>query len=207
MTRADVAVVGSGPNGLAAAVTMARAGLTVHVHEQAATVGGGLRGEALFDSEVWHDLCAAVHPMAAASAFPGLAARGVALRQPPIAYAHPLDGDAAAFAYHDLTETCDRLGPDGRRWRRLMAPLVRHSTGVTDFLLSGQRSQASVNSSPLSPGGRIPCAGLAAGLMTLRPGSLVQGRSAGDASVPGPCRPRKSVGVGRHPFGLLLGSW
>jgi phytoene dehydrogenase-like protein len=142
MTSADVAIVGSGPNGLAAAVTMARAGLTVRLHEQAATVGGGLRGEALFDSEVWHDLCAAVHPMAAASAFFrefDLAARGVALLRPPIAYAHPLDGHAA-FAYHDLTETCDRLGADGHRWRRLMAPLVRHSTGVTDFLLSGQRS-------------------------------------------------------------------
>ncbi|MFE4174151.1 phytoene desaturase family protein [Streptomyces sp. NPDC056909] len=142
MTRPDVAVVGSGPNGLAAAVTMARAGLTVHVHEQAATVGGGLRGEALFDSEVRHDVCAAVHPMAAASAFFrefDLAARGVALLRPPIAYAHPLDG-GAAFAHHSLTETCDRLGPDGHRWRRLMAPLVRHSTSVTDFLLSGQRS-------------------------------------------------------------------
>ncbi|EXU61868.1 dehydrogenase [Streptomyces sp. PRh5] len=158
MTRADVAVVGSGPNGLAAAITMARAGLTVHVHEQAATVGGGLRGEALFDSEVRHDTCAAVHPMAAASAFFrefDLAARGVALLQPPITYAHPLDGGGAAFAYQDLTETCDRLGPDGRRWRRLMAPLVRHSTGVTDFLLSGQRSLPHDFAIPLLLGPRV----------------------------------------------------
>ncbi|MDG9703537.1 NAD(P)/FAD-dependent oxidoreductase [Streptomyces sp. DH37] len=143
MTGVDVAVVGSGPNGLAAAVTMARAGLTVHVHEQAAAVGGGLRGEALFDSRVWHDVCAAVHPMAAASAFFrefDLAARGVRLLQPAIAYAHPLDGGETALAFRDLAETCDRLGPDGRRWRGLMEPLVRHSTGVTDFLLSGQRS-------------------------------------------------------------------
>ncbi|MFB4420680.1 phytoene desaturase family protein [Streptomyces sp. QL37] len=158
MTRADVAVVGSGPNGLAAAVTMARAGLSVHVHEQAATVGGGLRGEALFDSEIWHDVCAAVHPMAAASAFFrefDLAARGVALLQPPITYAHPLDGDAAAFAYHDLDRTCDRLGPDGYRWRQLMAPLVRHSAGVTDFLLSGQRSLPHDFAVPLLLGPRL----------------------------------------------------
>ncbi|MGC5291300.1 phytoene desaturase family protein [Micromonospora sp. DT231] len=158
MTRADVAVVGSGPNGLAAAVTMARAGLTVHVHEQAATVGGGLRGAALFDSEIWHDTCAAVHPMAAASAFFrefDLAARGVALLRAPIAYAHPLDRGAAAFAYHDLTRTCDRLGPDGGRWRRLMAPLVRHSTGVTDFLLSGQRSLPHDLAAPLLLGPRL----------------------------------------------------
>ncbi|MFG2512525.1 phytoene desaturase family protein [Streptomyces sp. NPDC048584] len=157
MTRADVAVVGSGPNGLAAAVTMARAGLTVHVHEQAATVGGGLRGEALFDSEVWHDVCAAVHPMAAASAFFlefDLAARGVALLQPPIVYAHPLDG-GAALAYRDLIRTCDRLGPDGRRWRRLMEPLVRHSTGVTDLLLSGRRSLPHDLTVPLLLGERL----------------------------------------------------
>ncbi|RBM10747.1 NAD(P)/FAD-dependent oxidoreductase [Streptomyces sp. PT12] len=143
MTRADVAVVGSGPNGLAAAVTMARAGLIVRVHEQAAAFGGGLRGEALFDSRVWHDVCAAVHPMAAASAFFrefDLAARGVRLLQPPVAYGHPIEGRPAALAYRDLDATAERLGRDGRRWRRLMAPLVRHSAGVADFLLSGQRS-------------------------------------------------------------------
>ncbi|MTE19566.1 NAD(P)-binding protein [Streptomyces sp. TRM43335] len=158
MTRADVAVVGSGPNGLAAAVTMARAGLTVHVHEQASAVGGGLRGEALFDPEVWHDICAAVHPMAAASAFFrefDLPARGVPLLQPPIAYAHPLDDGTAAFAHRDLEETCDRLGPDGRRWRRLMEPLVRHSAGVTDFLLSGQRSVPRDPAVPLLLGPRV----------------------------------------------------
>ncbi|MGA5184746.1 phytoene desaturase family protein [Streptomyces pseudogriseolus] len=158
MTRVDVAIVGSGPNGLAAAVTMARAGLTVEIHEQAPTMGGGLRGEALFDSEVRHDLCAAVHPMAAASAFFrafDLEARGVRLLQPPIPYAHPLDGGVAAFAYRDLAETRDRLGPDGQRWYRLMAPLVRHSSGVTDFLLSGQRSLPADPAAPLYLGPRV----------------------------------------------------
>ncbi|MFE6165694.1 phytoene desaturase family protein [Streptomyces sp. NPDC056486] len=158
MTRADVAVVGSGPNGLAAAVTLARAGLTVHVHEQAATIGGGLRGETLFDSDVSHDVCAAVHPMAAASSFFrdfDLAARGVALLQPPIAYAHPLDGGDAAFAYRDIAETAARLGPDGENWRRLMEPLVRRSSAVTDFLLSGQRSLPRDLAAPLTLGTRV----------------------------------------------------
>lgn len=158
MTGADVAVVGSGPNGLAAAVTLARAGLTVHVHEQAATLGGGLRGEALFDSDVWHDICAAVHPMAAASSFFrefDLAARGVALLQPPLAYAHPLDGGDAAFAYRDLGRTAERLGPDGASWRRLMEPLVRRSSAVTDLLLSGGRSLPSGVTAPLALGTRV----------------------------------------------------
>ncbi|MFJ7297751.1 phytoene desaturase family protein [Streptomyces collinus] len=143
MTDFDVAVVGSGPNGLAAAVTMARAGLRVEIRERADDVGGGLRTAPLFDSEVVHDICAAVHPMAPASPFFrefGLAARGVELLHPPIAYAQLLDERTVALAHRDLAATCAGLGADGVRWRRLMEPLVAHSTGVVDFILSGQRS-------------------------------------------------------------------
>ncbi|WP_311033449.1 phytoene desaturase family protein [Streptomyces luomodiensis] len=99
-----------------------------------------------------------MHPLAAASAFFrefDLPARGVPLLRAPIAYAHPLDGGSAAFAHHELARTCDRLGPDGRRWRRLMAPLVRHSTGVTDFLLSGLRSLPRDVTAPLLLGTRV----------------------------------------------------
>ncbi|MEV7448460.1 phytoene desaturase family protein [Streptomyces nigra] len=143
MTDVDVTVVGSGPNGLAAAVTMARAGLRVEIRERAEDIGGGLRTASLFDAEIVHDLCAAVHPMAAASPFFrafGLADRGVDLLHPPVAYAQPLDGRPAALAHRDLDATCAGLGADGSRWRRLMEPLAAHSTGVVDLMLSGQRS-------------------------------------------------------------------
>ncbi|MFK0259607.1 phytoene desaturase family protein [Streptomyces sp. NPDC090445] len=143
MSHTDAAIVGTGPNGLAAAATLARAGLRVELYEAAEDIGGGLRSKPLFDSDVTHDICAAVHPMAAASKFFrefDLAARGVELLHPEISYAHPLDGTRAGLAYRDLEATCEHLGPDGARWRALMEPLLRHSTGVVDFFLSGQRA-------------------------------------------------------------------
>ncbi|WP_103502978.1 MULTISPECIES: NAD(P)/FAD-dependent oxidoreductase [unclassified Streptomyces] len=142
MSSMDVAVVGSGPNGLAAAVTLARAGLRVEVFEAAGTLGGGLRGAELFESGIVHDICSAVHPMATVSRFFrefDLASRGVELIAPEASYAHPLDGGRAAVAWRDLDTTCERLGPDGRRWRRLMEPLLEDSEAVGDLLLSGQR--------------------------------------------------------------------
>lgn len=141
-TRPDAAIVGTGPNGLAAAVTLARAGLRVELYEQADTVGGGLRTQSLFDSDITHDICAAVHPMAAASAFFrefDLAARGVRLIQPDVAYAHPLASGRAAAAYRSLERTAEELGADRKRWLRLMEPMVARSSGVVDFILSGQR--------------------------------------------------------------------
>jgi phytoene dehydrogenase-like protein len=139
----DAAIVGTGPNGLAAAVTLARAGLQVSLHEKADTVGGGLRTTALFDSDVQHDVCSAVHPMAAASAFFrrfDLPARGVRLLQPDMPYAHPLPDGRAAAAWRDLTRTAEQLGADGPRWERLMRPLVSRSTAVVDLILASQRT-------------------------------------------------------------------
>ncbi|MCK1815176.1 NAD(P)/FAD-dependent oxidoreductase [Streptomyces sp. XM4011] len=148
----EAAVVGSGPNGLAAAVTLARAGLRVTVYEAADTLGGGLRQARLFDSAIGHDVCAAVHPMAGAARFFrefDLAARGVELLRPELSYAHPLDGGRAALAWHDLDATCAGLGPDGPRWRRLMAPLLARSRDVTDLLLSGMRGTTGLPAGPL----------------------------------------------------------
>ncbi|MGW6022903.1 phytoene desaturase family protein [Streptomyces sp. NPDC055099] len=138
----DAVIVGTGPNGLAAAVTLLRAGLSVELYEAHDTLGGGLRTKPLFDSDIVHDLCAAVHPMAAASRFFrefDLPARGVDLLQPEVPYAHPLFGEDTVLAHRDLAETSAGLGADGARWRRLMAPLAAHSQGVVDLILSGQR--------------------------------------------------------------------
>ncbi len=138
----DISIVGSGPNGLAAAVLLARSGLSVEVHEAADAIGGGSRSAALFESGVVHDLCSAVHPMAAASPFFrgfDLAAHGVEWCRPEIPYGQPIDDHRTGLAYADLERTCERLGPDGARWRRLMAPLVEHSGEIADLLLGDLR--------------------------------------------------------------------
>ncbi|MBO0677285.1 NAD(P)/FAD-dependent oxidoreductase [Mycolicibacterium sp. S2-37] len=139
----DVTVVGSGPNGLAAAVICARAGLSVRVIEAQPTPGGGARSAV--DPEfpgVLHDVCSAVHPLGVASPFFAefdLAARGVSLISPEVSYANPLPGRPAAVAYRSLERTCAELD-HGRSWRRLFGPLVDHVDGVLGFFLGDKRS-------------------------------------------------------------------
>jgi phytoene dehydrogenase-like protein len=135
---ADAVVVGSGPNGLAAAVTLARAGLSVHVIEGAATPGGGCRTEELTLPGFRHDVCSAVHPLAGASPFfagAGLAAHGVRLLTPKVAFAHPLGGRRAAAAAGSVDETAGGLGPDARAYRRLLGPLVRDTPRMLPDIL------------------------------------------------------------------------
>ena len=198
--QGTVAIVGTGPNGLAAGVTLARAGLRVELYEAAATIGGGLRGEAYFDSEIRHDVCSAVHPMAAASPFFrefALAERGVELLNPPVSYAHPLDDGRAGIAYHDLETTCDALGPDGGPWRKLMAPLLEHSTGLVDFFMSGQRSVPGDLAAPLLLASRLPAHGTR---IADHPGSLVARMLGGFRSD---VAPALLTGVAAHAVGKL----
>ncbi|MFN8070559.1 MAG: NAD(P)/FAD-dependent oxidoreductase [Mycobacterium sp.] len=139
----DVTVVGSGPNGLAAAVVCARAGLKVQVLEAQPTLGGGAR--TLPDpefGEVRHDICSAIHPLALASPFFAefdLRARGVQLVVPEISYANPLPGGRAAIGYRDLQRTCAELS-NGESWRHLMGPLVARGDDVVAFLVGDKRS-------------------------------------------------------------------
>ena len=130
---ADAIVVGSGPNGLAAAITLARAGLKVQLIEGADTPGGGCRTAELTLPGFQHDVCSAVHPLAASSPFftsIDLAARGVTLRTPKVAFAHPQDGGRAAAVAGSVEETAGSLGRDAGAYRRLLGPLVRE-VGLT----------------------------------------------------------------------------
>jgi phytoene dehydrogenase-like protein len=131
----DVAVVGSGPNGLAAAAVMARAGLSVEVHEAAETMGGGTRTAELMQPGHFHDICSAVHPMALASPFFRAfeLARRVELVVPELSFGSPLDGGRVALAYRSLDRTAAALGRDGNAYRRLMGPLVHRIEGVMDL--------------------------------------------------------------------------
>ncbi|MFJ1457708.1 phytoene desaturase family protein [Nocardia sp. N2S4-5] len=139
---ADAVVVGSGPNGLAAAVILARAGLEVEVHEAADTVGGGSRTAELTLPGYRHDVCAGAHPLAWASPFLrafDLAAHGVELLTPEASFAHPLDGGVAGVAWRDLDRTVAGLGRDGAAWRRLFGPLVRHWDSLVELAMSDLR--------------------------------------------------------------------
>jgi phytoene dehydrogenase-like protein len=123
----DAIVVGSGPNGLAAAITLARAGRSVHVYEAAATIGGGTRTEDLTLPGFRHDVCSTILPLTLASPFfrsIDLAARGIEIIQPDAPVGHALDGGRAAVIERSVDETAANLGPDGRAWRRLFGPLV-----------------------------------------------------------------------------------
>ena len=138
----DAVVVGSGPNGLAAAVTMAAAGLRVQVIEGAPAIGGGCRTEELTLPGFWHDVCSAAHPLAVASPFFqrfDLAARGVTLARPEVEFAHPLDGGRAAIVSRSVAGTAARLGADGRSYRRLIGPITSHMDEICQAILAPLR--------------------------------------------------------------------
>lgn len=129
----DALVVGSGPNGLAAAITLQQAGVSVCLLEAKNETGGGLRSAALTLPGFSHDICAAVHPLAAASPFFNtlpLSGYGWEFIYPRVAAAHPLlDGRSAAL-YASLEQTAQTLGEDANSYLRLMQPLVRDWPGI-----------------------------------------------------------------------------
>lgn len=134
----DAVVVGSGPNGLAAAVHLAGAGRSVLVLEASDAIGGGTRTEELTVPGVHHDVCSAFHPLAVASPFLRslpLAEHGLHWCAPEIDLVHPLDNGRAGVLTRSLDATCAGLGSDGTAWQRLVGPCVDEFDGLLDDLL------------------------------------------------------------------------
>jgi phytoene dehydrogenase-like protein len=126
-TTYDAVVVGSGPNGLAAAIAMQQAGLSVLLLEGKKELGGGLRTAELTLPGFRHDICSAIHPMAVASPFfrtLPLAQYGLNFITPPVAAAHPFDDGTAVAALSTLAATAQQLGPDADAYQRLLGPLL-----------------------------------------------------------------------------------
>ncbi|MBL8056979.1 MAG: NAD(P)/FAD-dependent oxidoreductase, partial [Anaerolineales bacterium] len=118
----DALVVGSGPNGLAAAITLARAGWSVRVLEGRPTIGGGTRSAELTRPGFLHDVCSAVQPLSLASPFLRAlpwAEHGLDFIQPDLPLAHPLDDGTAVALARSVDETAAGLGPDGETYRRV----------------------------------------------------------------------------------------
>src|SRR5688572_24918362 len=125
MSAPDAVIVGSGPNGLAAAVALAEKGAKVTVLEAKGSIGGGTRTEALTLPGFHHDVCSAVHPMGILSPYLrslGLEQEGLRWVQSPVSAAHPLDNRPAVLLTKSVDETAARLGADGDRYRKLIAP-------------------------------------------------------------------------------------
>jgi phytoene dehydrogenase-like protein len=131
----DAVVVGSGPNGLSAAVALAQKGLSVVVLEASDTIGGGTRTAELTLAGFRHDICSAVHPMAVLSPFFRELKLDVQWIEPAFALAHPLDDGTAAILERSVDATASRLGRDGDAYRRLVAPLVHAADGLLHDIL------------------------------------------------------------------------
>jgi len=141
----DAIVVGAGPNGLAAAITLARAGRSVVVFEAKDSVGGGARSMELTLPGFVHDVCSAIHPLGPGSPFfrtLPLAQYGLEWIQPSAALAHPLDDGTAAMLERSIEATGETLGRDAKAYRALMAPLAANWDIIADAFLGPLRPRS-----------------------------------------------------------------
>jgi len=142
MPNPDAVVIGSGPNGLAAAIVLAQAGRSVTVFEAAETIGGGSRSAQLTLPGFVHDVCSAIHPFARASPFfrtLPLASHGLQWVDPPAAVAHPLDDEPAVIVERSIDSTATGLGADAGAYRSLMESVVDDWPRLEQSVLSPLR--------------------------------------------------------------------
>ncbi len=138
----DAVVVGSGPNGLAAAITLQRQGLSVLLLEAKATIGGGMRSAELTLPGYLHDICSAIHPMAVSSPFFNelpLDKFGLEFINPTYAAAHPFDDGTAAILHSSIEQTAQSLGADAKAYQKLMTPLYNNRNKIFPFILGPLR--------------------------------------------------------------------
>jgi phytoene dehydrogenase-like protein len=161
----DAVIVGGGPNGLAAAITLARAGRSVRLIEGRDTIGGGARTAEITLPGFRHDVCSAIHPLGVGSPFfqdLSLGAFGLEWVFPPYAVAHPLDDGTAVVIENSVEASAATMGPDGRAYARLMIPLVADWLKILRDLLGPF---------PLPP--RYPLAMMRFGLLALLPAATL----------------------------------
>jgi phytoene dehydrogenase-like protein len=138
----DAVIVGAGPNGLAAGIVLAQAGKRVRIYEANDDIGGGARSGSLTLEGFTHDLCSAVHPLAAASPFftsLPLARFGLEFIYPPAALAHPFDDGTAVLLYRSVETTSQQLRSDEAAYRKLMGPIVQSWPNISEDLLGPLR--------------------------------------------------------------------
>jgi phytoene dehydrogenase-like protein len=199
----DAVVVGAGPNGLAAAVELARNGRSVAVLEAEETIGGGTRSAEITLPGFVHDLGSAIHPLGYASPFfrsLPLGEHGLEWVHPPAPLAHPFDDGTAAILERSVEETAAALGPDARAYERLMRGIAEDTDKIAGYFVGSPRMI------------RHPFALAASGLRALRParklaedlfeGEKTRGLFAGNAAHSFLPLEKRPSGM----FGILLGT-
>jgi phytoene dehydrogenase-like protein len=208
----DAIVVGSGPNGLAAAITLAQAGVSVCVYEAADSAGGGMRSAEVTEPGFVHDVCSAIHPLVLGSPFLRrlpLADRGLELVHPPAPLAHPFDDGSAALLERSVAATAASLGRDGAAYRRLFEPLARDAERLMGALLGPPRPRDAARAARalarFGPRALRSAAGLATGRFVGRDARALFAGSAAHSMLPLDAPASASFGLVLNLLGHAVG--